>query len=208
VFLEGLKKMIQLGIANVLNGKVIHNECKHDGALLVMPETGGGGCLVVVKSDACLGETVHATVYFKVDPGVTGKLVELVLINEILGDVSKINADILWLVEGGVETEFFDVHDGKLSITLGENTVDEQLYKLNQARGGTYISRICNVVAANGDARTVSVVSLLRSDLANNIGVGDFPVALGWDLVRQDEEEGIGAFDLLTIIGTGANDLA
>jgi hypothetical protein len=43
----------------------------------------------------------------------------------------------------------------------------------------TYISGICNLVAANGDARAVSVVSLLRSDLANDLGVGDFPVALG-----------------------------
>ena len=42
VFLESLAKMIQVGIANVLNGKVINNQCKHDGAPLVTPETGGG----------------------------------------------------------------------------------------------------------------------------------------------------------------------
>jgi hypothetical protein len=73
---------------------------------------------------------------------------------------------------------------------------------------GTYVSGIRDVVAANGDARMVSVVSLLRSDLANNLGVGDFPAALGWDLVVQDGEEGVGAFDALAIIGTGANALA
>ncbi len=33
-------------------------------------------------------------------------------------------------------------------------------------------------------------------------------MALGWDLVVQDREEGVGAFDVLTIIGTGANALA
>jgi hypothetical protein len=49
----------------------INNECKHDRAPLVTPETGGGGCLVLVKfgkavsedvvsKDACLGESVHA----------------------------------------------------------------------------------------------------------------------------------------------------
>ncbi len=66
VLSESLAKMIQVGIANVLNGKVVDDECKHDRAPLVAPETGGGGCLVVVKfgkavleevvsKDACLG---------------------------------------------------------------------------------------------------------------------------------------------------------
>ncbi len=80
------------------NGKVVDNECKHDRAPFVAPELWGGGCLIVVKfgkavtekfvgKDACLGETVHATAHLKVDPGVTGNLVELVLIDEFLGDV-------------------------------------------------------------------------------------------------------------------------
>jgi hypothetical protein len=109
VFLEGLAKMIQMGITNLLNGKVVNNECKHDRAPLVMPETRGGGCLVVVKfgkavseedvrKDACLGETVNAMAHFKVDPGVTGKLVELVFVNEFLENVSMLDADVLWLV--------------------------------------------------------------------------------------------------------------
>jgi hypothetical protein len=52
--------------------------------------------------DACLGETVHAVAHFEVDPGVTGKLSELVLINEFLGDVSKLDANVLWLVKGAL----------------------------------------------------------------------------------------------------------
>jgi hypothetical protein len=98
-----------------------------------------------------------------------GKLVELVLDNEFLVDVSKLYMDVLWPVEGGVEIEIFEVHGGKPSIMLGENTLDEQIYKFNQACGGTYIFRIHNVVAANGDARTVGIVSLLWLDLTNNL---------------------------------------
>jgi hypothetical protein len=142
VLLESLAKMIQVGIANVLNGKFVDNECKHDRAPLVTPETGGGGCLVVVKfgkavseevvsKDACLGETVHATAHFEVDPGVTGKLVELVLVNEFLEDVSKLDADVLWPVKGGVEIEVLEAHGGKPSIMLGENPVDEQFDKFD-----------------------------------------------------------------------------
>jgi hypothetical protein len=142
VFSESLTKMIQVGIANVFNGKVINDECKHDRVPLVAPETGGGGCLIVVEfvkavseeivsKDACLGETLHATTHFEVDLGVTGKLIEFVLVNEFLGDVRKLDADVLWLVERGVETEVLEVHDGKPSIMLGENTVDEQFDKFN-----------------------------------------------------------------------------
>ncbi len=142
VLLESLAKIIQVGIANVLDGEVINNECKHDGAPLVAPETGGGGCLIVVEfgkavseevvgKDACLGETVYAMAHFEVDPGVTGKLVELVLVDEFLGDVRKLDADVLWPVELCVEIEVLEVHGGKLSMTLGENTVDEQFDEFN-----------------------------------------------------------------------------
>ncbi len=98
--------MIQVSITNVLDGKVVDNECKHDRALFVVPEPGGGCCLVVVEfgkavseefvgKDACLGETVHAMVHFEVDPGVTGNLDELVLVHEFLGDVRKLDVDVL-----------------------------------------------------------------------------------------------------------------
>ncbi len=137
VLFESLAKMIQVGIVNVLGGKVVNNECKHDRVPFVVPEPGGGGCLVVVKfgkavseefvgKDACLGETVHAAAHFEVDPGVTGKLIELVLVDEFLGDVHKLDADVLWPVKLGVEIEVLEVHGGKPGIMLGENTVDKQ----------------------------------------------------------------------------------
>jgi hypothetical protein len=137
VLLESLAKTIQVGTTNVLDGKVIDDECKHDGAPLVVPKTRGGGCLVVVKigkavseevvgKDTCLGETVHTTAHFKVDPGVVGNLIELVLVAGFLGDVRKLDADVLWPVKRGVEIEVLEVHGGKPSITLEENTVDEK----------------------------------------------------------------------------------
>ncbi len=78
------------------------------------PEHGGGGCFVVVKigeavseefvgKDACLGETIHATAHFKVDPGVGGNIVELVLVNEFEGDVRELDADVLWLIKRGIQ---------------------------------------------------------------------------------------------------------
>jgi hypothetical protein len=142
VLFESLAKMIQVGITNVLDCKVVDNEYKHDGAPFVVPEPGGGDCLVVVEfgkavleefvgKDACLGETAHATVHFKVDLGVTGNLVELVLVDEFLGDLCKLDADVLWLVNQGVQIEVFEVHGGKPGIKLQENTVDKQFDEFN-----------------------------------------------------------------------------
>jgi hypothetical protein len=54
----------------------------------------------------------------------------------------------------------------------------------------------------------VSIVSLLRLDLGHDLGVGDLPVVLGWDLVVQDGKYSVGTFDKLTIVKTGANALA
>ncbi len=142
VLFESLVKIIQVGIANILDGKVVDNECKHDGAPSVAPEPRGGGCLVVVEfskgvleafvgKDACLGKTVHATALLEVDPRVLGKLIELVFVNEFLGDVGKLDADVLWRVQRAVKIEVLEVHGGKPGITLGENTVEEQLDKFN-----------------------------------------------------------------------------
>ncbi len=106
VLFESLAKMIQVDIANVLDGKVVDNESKHDGAPFVAPEPGGGGCLVVVEfckavaeefvcKDACLGGTILAMAHLKVNPGVACKLIELVLIDEFLGDVC-----MMWTYSG------------------------------------------------------------------------------------------------------------
>ncbi len=146
VLFESLAKMIQVGVTNVLDGKVVNNECTHDGAPYVVPEPRGGGCLNVVEfgeavleefvgKDASLGETKHATAHFEVDPGVAGNLIVLVLVNEFLGDVRKLDADVLLLVEQGVQIEVLEVHGGKPGITLGENTVDEHFGKFNSPWG-------------------------------------------------------------------------
>ncbi len=49
VLFKSLAEMIQVGVNDVLNCKVIDYEGKHDGAPLVSPEARGGGCFMVVK---------------------------------------------------------------------------------------------------------------------------------------------------------------
>ncbi len=52
------------------------------------------------------------------------------------------------------------------------------------------------------------IVSLLWSDLANDLGVGDFSAAVRWDLVVGNGDKGVSAFDAFAFIETGANALA
>ena len=58
MLLESLSKMIQVGVADVLDCKGVNNEGKHDRAPLVLPEARGGGCFVVVKFGKAFTEEV------------------------------------------------------------------------------------------------------------------------------------------------------
>ncbi len=53
----------------------------------------------------------------------------------------------------------------------------------------------------------VGIVSLLWLDHANDLEVGDFSAVVGWDLVVENGEEGVGAFDVLAFVGTSADAL-
>ncbi len=56
--LESLTKMVQVGVANVLDCKVVNYEGKHGGVPLVSPEAWGGGCFIVVKFGKVFTEEV------------------------------------------------------------------------------------------------------------------------------------------------------
>ena len=56
--LESPSKVVQVGVADVLDCEVVNNEGKHDGAPLVLPEASGGGCFVVVKFGKAFMEEV------------------------------------------------------------------------------------------------------------------------------------------------------
>ncbi len=67
--------------------------------------------------------------HFKVDPTVADKIFKGVFIDEFFGDVGDLDANIFWLVQGGVEIEVSEIKGGKANIALGEDTVDEEFDK-------------------------------------------------------------------------------
>ncbi len=76
-----------------------------------------------------MGEAVHVALHFKVDPTIADKIFKCVFIDEFFGDVGDLDADVFWLVQGGVEIEALEIKGGKASIVLGEYTVDEEFDK-------------------------------------------------------------------------------
>ncbi len=81
-------------------------------------------------SDSTSYVTVHAALHFKVDPAIMDKIFECVFVDEFFGDVGDFDADIFWLVRGGVEVEIFEIKGCKARPTLGEYIVDEEFDKL------------------------------------------------------------------------------
>ena len=75
---------------------------------------------------------------------------EVVFVDEVLRDVGKLDAAILWALEGGTEVEVFEVEAGKLGVASGQNAVDDELDKLERACGCANVARITDAVATNG----------------------------------------------------------
>ena len=50
------------------------------------------------------------------------KVFECVFVDEFFGDVGDFDADIFWLVQGGVEVEIFEIKGCKVSPALGSLT--------------------------------------------------------------------------------------
>ena len=140
MLLESPSKVVQVGIADVLDREVVNDEGKHDGAPLVSPEAWSGGCFVVVEfgesvseevvcQDAGLGEAVHSETHFKVNPTISDEFDKFVFRDEFLWDVGDLDADVFRSVQGGAEVEVLEIHCGEAGVPLGEYTVDEEFDK-------------------------------------------------------------------------------
>ena len=64
----------------------------------------------VVGKIAHLGGAIDALAYLKVDPTIMHKVLEVVFLDELLGDVVEMYSGVLELLERCVEVEIFDIH--------------------------------------------------------------------------------------------------
>ena len=112
--------------------------------------------------------------------------------DELLGDVIKMDSGIFKSLERCVEVEVFDVEHGKPGTGLGEDTVDEELDEFKGAGRCANITRVTYAIASYGDVHAVGVI-LLGPVLAYHLGVCDLLLAVWGDVMVVDDEEGVSA---------------
>ena len=102
--------MICVELAYILYAEIINYEGKQDRSPFEAPQTRGlGSLLVVVLEKACLQEgvgeaavlreTIDAVVDFEIHPSLVDIVVEVVLVDELLRDVSDIDYDVFGIVK-------------------------------------------------------------------------------------------------------------
>ena len=96
-------------------------------------------------------EPVHAFGELIVYQAVVSILLELILIDDFLGNYAELDLRIFWSIEGSVEVEVGEVGCHKIGLWCVEGAVDNQLDCFEGPRLGTTITGVVDVVATNGD---------------------------------------------------------
>ena len=78
------------------------------------------------------------------------KVLEVVFLDELLGDIIEMYSGIFKLLQRCVEVEVFDVKSGKLGTRSSEKAVDEELDEFKGAGGCANITRVTYAIASYG----------------------------------------------------------
>ena len=104
-----------------------------------------------------------------------------------------------------MQVEVTNVKRGEIGAGAREDAVENELGKFKGCCRGANVARKGDAISSDGDARAVGI-ALLWADLANHFGVSDFYSAVGWDIFKADEEEGVGSLDSLACAVRGGAD--
>ena len=88
-------------------------------------------------------------------------------------DVRELDADIFRAVERVLEIEVGDIKRDKLGIFSRDDAIYDKLDKIQGSTFGTYITRVTDVIAADGDAGAIGVV-FFRAGETDHFGVVGF----------------------------------
>ena len=128
--LEGLKEMVSMLATNILDAKVINNKDKDNGSPLVVPDAGCAVALRVAVLGQALGEEIIgklAGLFQPIDPFgdlevypvIECKLSEVVLVDEFLGNLGEVDADIFGSIKGSAQVKVGEVIAGETGIRGG-----------------------------------------------------------------------------------------
>ena len=155
-------------------------------------------CKVVFELGVCkfagLSEATECSLNFDADVAVRCNLVfELVLINDLLGDVFQGHLHEFWPVERSVQMHIRDIDGEAFALWIGEDMVPVELDCFNVGSFcGDSAGTVFDKVTTDSDPCSFWII-FLWSNGADHLGVGD--CATFGDLMFVDEHHGVGSFD-------------
>jgi hypothetical protein len=211
VFLEDIAKVVSMAFTDIFNPKIINYQDELDGPPLVSPEAGSGGSMIVssgvqtlfketVGEDSGLGQTVNAATNFEIDPTVVCEGEEIVFVDELVGNIGELDADVFRVVETSSEIEVFDIVANKFGTWTRENAVDLDLEGFEGACVGADVAGIDDTIATDGDSSAIFFF-FVGLDLANYLGVRDLFATFERDVFVSDDMKGFGALN--AFLGAG-----
>ena len=127
-----------------------------------------------------MGQAVATLANFEVNPSITVQTSQLVFVDELIRVVQDFDVNVFGLGHRSIQVEVLKINGAKAGTFLREDTVEEELEKLQRHYVCTHISRVADAVATNGDPCEVRVI-LFRTDFTYIHGMAYF-----LSLVRQN----------------------
>ncbi len=142
-----------------------------------------------LKALGCLlGQAIATLADSEVNLSVTVQTCQLVFVNELIGDVQDFDANAFGFGHRSIQVEALKVDGAQASTFPRENTVEEELEKLQQCCVCTHISRVADVVATNGDPCAVRVI-LFRTYFTYDHGMVYFLSLVQWNVMVVNAKE-------------------
>ena len=144
----------------------------------------------------------------EVDPSVVDEVLEIILVDEVLGDVGELDLTVLGIIERRGKIVVPDVVANESGAFARENTVEKKFAKVEGRGFGSGVAIVHTKFSHDGDARPVRVV-FLGAEFADDLSGGDAAAAIKRDVFVEDGAKGVGALHALArAVGADAEPLA
>jgi len=138
MFFQDVEEVPRMLFANVFDTKVINNENELDRTPFVLPQSRRCGAFIIAslfKSPAeevvgqfsTLWQAIASSYNFIVYPSIVDKRQQIVFVNDLLGNVRELDADILWTFHRGLEIKVLGIKTNKFGIGARQDTIDHEL---------------------------------------------------------------------------------
>ncbi len=137
-----------------------------------------------------MGQAVATLANFEVNPSITVQTSQLVFVDELIRVVQDFDVNVFGLGHRSIQVEVLKINGAKAGTFLREDTVEEELEKLQQRCVCIYIFRIADAVATNGDLCAVRVI-LFWMDFTYNHGMAYCLPLVCWNVMVVDVKESV-----------------